>query len=253
MRFSVIIPAYNARDLSESIESCLSQTLRPHEIIVVDDASSEHHAESLRPRYSSECDSGFLRFINLPKNSGPSTARNVGWDAATGDFVAFLDADDTWNTNKLATVAACLDDDPSIDWLAHRYSVGPRIASRNSNCPTRISLRRLLISNLAQTSCVVLRRSITLRFDEQMRHSEDYDLWLRIVASGCGCYFSEAELTELRRPQLTGGGLSGNRWAMRRGEMLAFLHLSMLRPAWAAVLPLLLTYSLLKHFRNAIS
>ena len=86
-----------------------------------------------------------------------------------------------------------------------------------------------------------------------MRHSEDYDLWLRIAAAGHGCCFSPARLTDLGRPQLAAGGLSENRRAMRRGEMRAFLHLIAARPILAPLLPFLLAWSLLKHFRKAVS
>ena len=253
MRFSAVIPARNAQDLPAAIDSCLTQKLKPHEVIVVDDASSEHPVESLRERFAAECDSGLLKIITLSTNRGPSAARNTGWDAATGNFVAFLDADDRWNEGKLAVVASWLTDNPDIDWLAHGYAVGPTESENGEPAPARLSLPRLLVSNPGQTSSVVLRRSLAHRFDESMRHSEDYDLWLRIVAAGHGCYFSPARLTALGRPQLTAGGLSENRRAMRRGEMRAFLHLVAARPILAPLLPLLLAWSLLKHFRKAIS
>ena len=230
MRFSAVIPARNAPHLSAAIDSCLNQKLKPHEIIVVDDASSLHPAELLRRPFAAECNSGLLKLITLSQNRGPSAARNTGWDAATGDFVAFLDADDRWDEGKLAVVYAWLAENPGIDWLAHDYAVGATEPDQSGADPTRLSLRRLLVSNPGQTSSVVLRRSLAQRFDERMRHSEDYDLWLRIAAAGHGCYFSPATLTALGRPQLAAGGLSENRRAMRSGEMRAFLHLIAARP-----------------------
>lgn len=253
MRFSAVIPAHNAPNLSAAIDSCLNQRLQPYEVIVVDDASSEHPVESLRERFAAECGSGLLKIITLSTNRGPSAARNTGWDAATGDFVAFLDADDRWYVEKLAVVASWLTVNPDIDWLAHGYAVGPAEPQKSEPAPARLSLCRLLVSNPGPTPSVVLRRSIAQRFDEDMRHSEDYDLWLRIAAAGHGCYFSPAMLTELGRPLLTAGGLSENRRAMRRGEMRAFLHLIEARPILAPLLPFLLAWSLLKHFRKAVS
>ena len=251
--FSAVIPARNAPNLTAAVDSCLTQKLKPHEVIVVDDASNEPPVEPLRERFAAECDSGLLKIITLSKNRGPSAARNTGWDAATGDFVAFLDADDRWNERKLAVAASWLTNNPDIDWLAHGYAVGPGEPEVAEAPPARLSLPRLLVSNPGQTSSVVLRRLLAQRFDESMRHSEDYDLWLRIAAAGHGCYFSPARLTALGRPQLTAGGLSEDRRAMRSGEMRAFLHLIAARPILAPLLPFLLAWSLLKHFRKAIS
>ena len=253
MRFSAVIPARNAPNLSAAIESCLTQRLKPHEVIVVDDGSSEHPAESLRERFAGKCDSGLVKIITLSTNRGPSAARNTGWDAATGDFVAFLDADDRWNEGKLSIVDSWLTENPDIDWLAHGYAFDPTEPDRGDAAPTRLSLGRLLVSNPGQTSSVVLRRSLAQRFDEGMRHSEDYDLWLRIAAAGHGCYFSPSRQTALGRPQLTAGGLSENRRAMRSGEIRAFLHLVATRPVLSPLLPFLLAWSLLKHLRKAIS
>ncbi|MFQ5732033.1 MAG: glycosyltransferase family 2 protein [Planctomycetaceae bacterium] len=256
MRYSVVIPAYNAlRKLPRAIESCLRQSLPPAEILVVDDASPELPADGLRSLYPAEFATGLLRVIALAKNAGPSTARNTGWEAATGDRIAFLDADDRWDADRLATIAEWLDAEPETDWFAHRYRLPGEPRAGPVNCcekPIPLSLKRLILGNVAQTSCVVLRASIPLRFDERMRHCEDYDLWLRIAASGYRTLFSETAFTELDRPQLTAGGLSGDRRAMRRGEMRAYRHLAHLRPALRPALPLLYAFSIAKHARRAL-
>lgn len=256
MNVSVVIPAYKALPkLPRTIDSVLRQTRPPAEVLVVDDASPELSAAGLRSRYPAETASGLVRVIALEENGGPSRARNVGWEAATGDYVAFLDADDAWDDDRLAAIAGWIEAFPRADWYAHRYRLpeDPRPETGRANVPPRrLSLRRLLAGNVAQTSCVVLRRSVPLRFDEAMRHCEDYDLWLRMAASGYDMRFAEVALTTLDRPQLTAGGLSGNRWAMRLGELRAYRHLAHLRPAWKPALPLLYAYSMLKHARRAL-
>jgi glycosyltransferase involved in cell wall biosynthesis len=86
---SVVIPAYNAaRYLAAAIDACLAQTLSPHEIIVVDDGSKDETPD-ICARYGD-------RIIAIRQaNKGEAGARNTALGAATGEFIALLDADDT--------------------------------------------------------------------------------------------------------------------------------------------------------------
>lgn len=94
-KVSVIIPNYNyGRFLRQSIESVFDQTLTAHEIIVVDDGSVDDSVEVLNSFGSS------IRVV-VQKNAGVAAARNKGVEIATGDFFAFLDADDYWYPQKL--------------------------------------------------------------------------------------------------------------------------------------------------------
>ena len=93
--FSVVIPNYNyGRFLKESIESVLHQTVKPVDIIVVDDGSSDNSLDVL---------AGFENKIKViqQENSGVGVARNTGVENSTGDIIAFLDSDDIWRPNKL--------------------------------------------------------------------------------------------------------------------------------------------------------
>jgi glycosyltransferase involved in cell wall biosynthesis len=98
-RASVIIPTYNCgRFLPEAIESVLAQTLPPHEVIVVDDGSTDD-TPAVAARFAGRI------VYHRQVNRGVSAARNAGMDRATGDWLAFLDADDLWMPTKLAAVA----------------------------------------------------------------------------------------------------------------------------------------------------
>jgi len=90
-RVSVIIPTYNcAQFITEAIESALMQTYTDIEIVVVDDGSTDNTKEILKPYI----EKNFLTYI-YQENQGPGAARNTGIKAATGEYIAFLDADDT--------------------------------------------------------------------------------------------------------------------------------------------------------------
>jgi GT2 family glycosyltransferase len=115
-RFSVIIPSYNsAKTLARAVDSVLAQTWPAHEIIVVDDASSDgtgHVATRFGQR---------IRYLRREHNAGVSSARNYGVEHATGDWLAFLDADDWYFPDRLRLHAEWIAQDPTLDFLTGDY------------------------------------------------------------------------------------------------------------------------------------
>ncbi|WP_017655069.1 glycosyltransferase family 2 protein [Fortiea contorta] len=104
---SVIIPVYNRdRYLAEAIESVLAQTYPAIELIVVDDGSSDRSAE-VAQRYP--------LIYHYQPNGGIGSARNAGIALATGEFLAFLDSDDIWVTDKLSKQMAAFETDPTLE------------------------------------------------------------------------------------------------------------------------------------------
>ena len=115
MKISVVIPAYNAEQhIGRAIDSVLAQTRPADEIIVIDDGSTDATAEVIR---------SFGDRVTLiqQKNAGVSVARNTGIEAATGDWIAFLDADDEWLPEKLKRQAEHLSRNPDLRWTTGNY------------------------------------------------------------------------------------------------------------------------------------
>jgi glycosyltransferase involved in cell wall biosynthesis len=111
VKISVIIPVFNTEKyLAEAIESVLSQTVKPAEIIVVDDGSTDNSAEVARQ---------FEPLVRLicQENKGVGAARNIGINNASGEFLAFLDADDLWAENKLEIQLSYLQNNPATDMV----------------------------------------------------------------------------------------------------------------------------------------
>lgn len=107
---SCIVPVYNGeRFVAEAIDSIISQTYAPIEVVVVNDGSTDGTAEVLG-RYGDR-----IRVIHQ-ENAGQATARNVGLEASTGPLVAFLDADDLWVPEKLARQMEWMEEHPEA-WL----------------------------------------------------------------------------------------------------------------------------------------
>ncbi len=257
--FSVIIPCFNAeRSIEQCLQSCIRQSYRNFEVIVVDDGSHDSSKSIVSARKDDFLAEGLdLRLITLPVNSGQAFARNTGWENARGDFVAFLDADDCWHADKLLVVSHFLSSYPDIDLLAHRYT-----QTQSQNFQTRcypsafklkgVSFKRLLLQNISACPCWVARTSLHERFDASMRFSEDRDLWVRIAFSHRCAVVNGPPLTLLGRPQHSPGGVSASRIRLRLGEMTVYAHVAKYAPTIIPVLPILVIYSLLKACRREI-
>jgi glycosyltransferase involved in cell wall biosynthesis len=188
---SVIVPCFRcAATIQDAVASVDAQTLRPAEILLVEDGSGDDTLATLY-RIAAEHGTGWIKVIALPANGGPSLARNAGWQRATQPYIAFLDADDTWVPRKLELQMAALEEDPDIELIAHRMIKRPRgtaIPKLRPPLRTEIVVRRtLLFHNPFPTASVVLRRDLPFRFDKDFWHSEDYLLWSQILLSGHRC------------------------------------------------------------------
>lgn len=188
---SVVVPCYRCTGtIDDAIASVAAQTLRPAEVVLIDDGSSDGTLAALR-RIAAEHEPGWIKVIALPDNGGPSRARNIGWEHSRQPYIAFLDADDSWGPRKLELQMAALTDDPGIALIAHAMVRRPRgttMAPPRTPVPTRIVGRlRLLFHNPFPTASVVLRRDLPFRFDHDVWYSEDYLLWSQIVFSGHRC------------------------------------------------------------------
>ena len=243
MKISVVIPAYNAeKTIAGGIRSCQMQSAKALEIIVVLDACTDGTASLLKRDFPE------VHLIELKENKGPSFARNTGLNAAKGDWVAFLDADDEWHSEKLFILSACIERQPESTAIIHPFTLseqtaGPHLPSKLLQRPHFLSL---LLKNQAQGSCICLKRKAGFAFDESFRYCEDHELVLRLAWNKCLFYLPSA-LTKLGRPQLSAGGLSGNHWAMRKGELRMYARLWRLNVLWLPLIPFLLLFSLLKH------
>jgi len=185
-RVSVVIPAHNvASCVGRAVDSALAQHYTDHEVIVVDDGSTDATAEIL---------AGYGAAIRVvgKRNGGLSSARNAGIRAAAGELVAFLDADDYWLPAKLARQVALLDARPEIGFCSTAAALeapdGSRLGEWLCLPPADDMLREIFARNAAVAgsgSAVVVRRALFDRagmFDESLRSLEDIDMWMRLAA-----------------------------------------------------------------------
>ena len=223
MRISVVIPTWNrAEHLAQALDSVFAQELAPHEVIVVDDGSTDHTRELVARRFGDAC---FL----YQQNRGVSSARNAGIRAATGDWIALLDSDDRWHPDKLARQQTAVHATPDAVlchsdeiWIRNGKRVNPM--QKHAKLGGRI-FRHCLPRCPISPSASLIRRdlfdSIGL-FDETLPACEDYDLWLRICAIHSVLYVDTPLITKY-------GGhhdqLSRQYWGMDRFRVRALENL----------------------------
>lgn len=183
---SVIIPNYNyGRFIGEAIESALAQTLPPVEIIVVDDGSTDNSVEIV------ESFGGKVKLIRQ-QNGGVGKARNVGAANSTGEFLAFLDADDVWLTGKLRKQIMLFEDN-KIGYVScgmREFNTEGETISEFVPSGEDWTMENMLLFNapiVASGSAFVVRRSVFERiggFDENpnLHPSEDWDFACRVLS-----------------------------------------------------------------------
>ena len=183
MKISVVIPTYNRIALVErAIDSVLRQSIKPFDIIVVDDGSDDGTSEMIKKKY---------RSINLvqQQNSGVSAARNNGIKHAKGDWISLLDSDDEWTEKKLENQANKLIKNPDYHfchtneiWIRNGVRVNQK--KRHQKYGGYIFDKCLDICRISPSS-TLFKKNILEHvgwFDTQLPVCEDYDLWLRITA-----------------------------------------------------------------------
>ena len=201
---SVIIPSYNyGRFVREAVDSALAQSYRPLEVIVVDDGSKDNTREVMQA-YAGNPDVKYIQ----QANKGLPSARNTGIRAATGKYIALLDADDVWAPEKLSQQVAFYEQHPDAAVVAtdtEKFEgAAPRAANWSQPPPpnstvrgghhfesgvsyTEYTIPTLLEYLSFRPSSVMMRKDLCLAagmFDEEMKYVEDLDMWIRIGTLG---------------------------------------------------------------------
>lgn len=224
---SVIIPCYRCtQTIKRAVVSVAAQTFRPAEVILVDDHSGDDTIGVLHA-LSNQYPTGWIKVIALRKNGGSGAARNAGWELASQDFIAFLDADDAWHPNKIEVQYRWMVAHPSIALTGHACCVVKGDEDEVDNLrhsPGKIvfnpvSPLQLLLTNRFPTPSVMLHRNLPHRFTQGKRHSEDFLLWCEVCLDGHACARSEEALAYLYKAEYGADGLSGDLWRMEKGEL----------------------------------
>lgn len=215
---SVIMPAYNAAEYIEAtLDSLLAQTFDDWELLVVNDCSTDNTV-ALVNAYK-EKDSR-IHLVDLKKNMGaPAGPRNIGVKKALGNWIAFLDADDIWHSEKLTRQMDVLKKTGArfCSTQMTDFSSGEKPILKDA-VPDQIewvSYKKQLIKFRTPTSSVVADRELILKypFNEDLRYKarEDLDCWLH-------CHEEIQKSVKIASPmmgyRIIDGQISGNKWSM---------------------------------------
>lgn len=205
---SVIIPAYNcANFICKALDSALIQDV-PMEILVINDCSRDH-LDRVMEKYQ-KCPQ--IRYLKNEKNVGVAETRNRGVRAAKGEYIAFLDADDYWEPNKLKKQLKLIREKNAVICSTARELMTPDGTLTGYIIPveTEFSYENLRMQNQINCSSVLIKREVALEFP--MHHDdshEDYLMWLEVLEKyGKGYAINEP----LLKYRVTDIGKSGSKW-----------------------------------------
>jgi glycosyltransferase involved in cell wall biosynthesis len=208
-RVSVVIPAYKAAGtICRAVDSVLAQTSSAHEIIVIDDGSPDNQCEIIERAY------GERVILIRQANGKTASARNAGIERATGDFIAFLDADDYWEPQKLAKQLAVFEQHPEVAIVAGRYF---EQEPHGSPCEGGLHKCRdiqwdrvirpagaeaFMLASRMWTGTMLIRRDAIgqHRFLSGLEPAEDRDFWVRILQGQATYFCSEPLATCVLEP-----------------------------------------------------
>lgn len=220
MKISVVIPSFNAESfIATAIESCLNQDPAPHEVIVVDDASSDRTVE-IAKSYPPP-----VRVICCEQNGGVSVARNRGAEEATGDWIALLDADDWFLPGRFQAQIRCVKQNPEAKVIYSGFRMRELDGrERDSAAFPLDKLGPMMRYRCAfHISTVIMKRDAFRAiggFDTSLRRSEDYDFWLRLADRfSMSAFASVPEILSVYR--LTPGSKSLNTMPFREARYAA--------------------------------
>lgn len=211
---SIIIPAYNtAPYIGETLQSVFAQTFTDYEVIVVNDGSPDTpELDRVLAPYRDR-----IHYL-VQENRGLSAARNTGLAVARGEYVALLDSDDVWESDYLAHQLDVL---RASSWdvvYPNSTTFGDPLRAGRLFMDVHPSTGEVTFESLIRQQCnvmvsVLARREVLVAaglFDESLRSSEDFDMWLRVVQGGWRIGYHRRPLvrSRLRRSSLSADGVN---------------------------------------------
>lgn len=219
-KISVIIPNYNrANDLIKAIKSVLNQSYPVHEVLVCDDGSTDNAKQLV-----ADLNDDRVQWIDCGRNGMPSIPRNIGIAKSSGEWLAFLDNDDTWLPNKLEIQMQLLEKSKLLASSTNAFRIDKDNNNlgkyHNSDLPNVLSLEKIYPANWVICSSAIIHRSLiekAIGFPESasLRALEDYALWLRIASLTTFAYSDDGLINYKDVPSQSIRSKDDGKWQQR--------------------------------------
>lgn len=222
VEISVVIPTYNREKLiCDAIDSVLNQTRLDYvkEILVIDDGSTDETEEVIKNKYDNE----LIKYIKK-ENGGVSSARNMGMRYSKGNWIALLDSDDEWISNKIELQVKEIKNNSEIDFLGTGYNNKVlRIGLKKIDKLYKANIKDLCIKFFPVTPSMLFKKEIFEKiggFNEEQSYAEDGEFCLRICQN-FNYYYLPKSLVKIGHGKKEFGesGLSANLKEMHRGNL----------------------------------
>ncbi len=226
MAISVVIPVYNSeKTIVQVLDSVRKQTAVSliQEIIVVNDGSTDRSHDIITAYREAHKDI-IIRLIDK-ENGGVAAARNDGVRASSGNWIAFIDADDLWLPEKIETQWDILETHPEIDFLGcNNDDIPLRILHRKIDTLYRVTVKDLCLKSFPSSSSILVRKTVFEKvggFEEGVHHMEDAGFCFRVCTAGYGYYHLPVSLLRIDpfKPFYASSGLSSHLKEMHEGEI----------------------------------
>ena len=197
---SIVTPVYNAEKfIKETIDSVISQTYKNWEMILVDDCSSDSSAEIIDEYVKSD---SRIKYMKNAENSGAAVSRNTGIEAANGQYIAFVDSDDVWESEKLEKQLEFMKENRyGFTFTSYRYVMEDgSVTDKTARAIEKINYNGLLKNTVIGCSTVVIDKKITGDFRMPLlRRGQDTATWLQILKKIDYAYGLDIPLVKYRK------------------------------------------------------
>ena len=197
---SIVTPVYNAeRFIKETIDSVIAQTYKNWEMILVDDCSSDSSAEIIDEYVISD---SRIKYMKNAENSGAAVSRNAGIEAAEGQYIAFVDSDDVWESEKLEKQLEFMKEKGyGFTFTSYRYVMEDgSVTDKTARAIEKINYNGLLKNTVIGCSTVVIDKKITGDFRMPLlRRGQDTATWLQILKKIDYAYGLDIPLVKYRK------------------------------------------------------
>lgn len=210
IKISVILPVYNAdKHLEKTIESIVTQSYTNMEIIAINDCSNDKSLEILITYKEKD---NRIKIHNLDTNAGVAVARNIGINSAQGKYIAFIDSDDIWKSDKLERqLLFMIEKGVVFSYTSIEYIDENSIIMKNKRQIKKVATYKSLLRNtvIATSTVMINKDEIHDIHMPLLRSGQDYAAWLKILRKGIVAHGIDSPLTQYR---ISSKSLSSNKF-----------------------------------------